>query len=409
MQYFAACLSIFVAASTAIAQISPEEAMRRLRNAEATEQDVPKPKPTNSDQKLLTQLSDSDYYWTVPINGVIGVDVHPAWIAHVLEHVDSFPCRKHVVFTIDSGGGYVESAFAIQEAMAKYEGSIRFHAIITNAISAAIWIPLACDTITIADGGVMGGALTFRLSETGNIDVDAKMNSIIAAKLASRAAAKGHSVDVVRAMMLPEQELFYDESSKALTKKRNANTTEVVQRGQILTLTSDEAVKYGIADGTAADPESLRTILQIKSWHLANDWPRACRAPFMYLHQLKNLRFYNPRLGNLIFQIRSKANRAYDSDPRQFMKVESGSTTLWLVGKSLHTRKYVARQAVQCSRAWQKYDEGFRTSFEAVIKNKDIPTTDRDQRSIDHLFKLRRMNVSIIVPRELTEFLKSID
>ena len=135
-----------------------------------------------------------------------------------------------------------------------------------------------CDTISMAPGSDFGGAVVFSQTSTGEVEVDKKMNSILAAKLASSAEAKGHDPVIVRAMMLSESEVWKFRRAGTSMPWRltdiKANATapgmeyELVDTDQqIMTLTQREAADLGVAIALADDSlESVVTSVNLGMW-----------------------------------------------------------------------------------------------------------------------------------------------
>ncbi len=186
----------------------------------------------------------------IPMSGTFGQDIYPLSIAEGLEWAAKQGATD-IVFRMNSPGGEVWAAEEIVEVMAKYSGKFRYHALIEHAISATIWPAFNCDTITMAPGATFGGAVVFRQTGTGSAEVDLKMTSIMAAKLAASAESKGHSPHLVRAMMLSESAVYAVQKGGKWelvdTEPPAGVIFETIDGPQsVLTLTDQQAGKYGI-------------------------------------------------------------------------------------------------------------------------------------------------------------------
>lgn len=205
--------------------------------------------PETAPAKILKR-DGVDLIVEIPMNGTFGQDIYPLSIAEGLEWAAAQGATD-IVFRMNSPGGEVWAAEEIVEVMAKYSGSFRYHALIEHAISATIWPAFNCDTITMAPGGTFGGAVVFRQSGTGSAEVDLKMTSIMAAKLAASAEAKGHSPHLVKAMMMSESEVYAVQTGNTWiltdTKPENGTFEVIDAKDSVLTLTSEQAAKFGIA------------------------------------------------------------------------------------------------------------------------------------------------------------------
>lgn len=203
-----------------------------------------------SEAKTTLKRDGVDLIVEIPMNGTFGQDIYPLSIADGLEWAKEQGATD-IVFRMNSPGGEVWAAEAIVEIMAKYSGSFRYHALIEHAISATIWPAFNCDTITMAPGGTFGGAVVFMIKDTGAAEVDKKMTSIMAAKLAASAEAKGHSKALVMTMMIPEEAAYAVQRGGVWTVTDELPTgSEVYETidgtDTVLTLTADQAGKYGI-------------------------------------------------------------------------------------------------------------------------------------------------------------------
>jgi hypothetical protein len=200
--------------------------------------------------KPILKREGVDLIVEIPMNGTFGQDIYPLSIANGLEWAKEQGATD-IVFRMNSPGGEVWAAEEIVEVMAKHSGSFRYHALIEHAISATIWPAFNCDTITMAPGGTFGGAVVFTIKGTGAAEVDKKMTSIMAAKLAASAEAKGHSKALVMTMMIPEEAAYAVQRGGVWTVTGEMPTGgEVFEtidgKDTVLTLTADQAGKYGI-------------------------------------------------------------------------------------------------------------------------------------------------------------------
>lgn len=219
----------------------------------------------------------------IPLVGEFGGDIYPKAVDVSLRWAVDHGVSD-VVFRIDSGGGQVWAADKIVEIMERYEDDLRYHGLIESAISASIWPMFECDTLTMAPGSDFGGAVVFSQTATGEVEVDKKMNSILAAKLSSAAEAKGHDASIVRAMMVSENEVWKyrrsgsSDSWKLTDIKANATAPgmeyeQVVTDQQILTLTSRKANELGVAKELADDSlESFASAVRLGPWDNAGSF-----------------------------------------------------------------------------------------------------------------------------------------
>lgn len=204
----------------------------------------------------------------IPMNGTFGQDIYPLSIAEGLEWAKEQGATD-IVFRMNSPGGEVWAAEEIVEIMADHAAEFRYHALIEHAISATIWPAFNCDTITMAPGATFGGAVVFRRSGTGSAEVDKKMTSIMAAKLAASAEAKGHSQALVKSMMLSEEGAYAvpdGDGWKIVSEKpADGETYETIDGPDtVLTLTADQAGKFGIV--TVIKNRDISTFAEAQSF-----------------------------------------------------------------------------------------------------------------------------------------------
>jgi hypothetical protein len=231
----------------------------------APRSDLP-PKPNFTEKPL--KRDGVDLIVEIPMNGTFGEDIYPLSIAEGLEWAKAQGATD-VVFRMNSPGGEVWAAEEIVEIMAKHSGSFRYHALIEHAISATIWPAFNCDTITMAPGGTFGGAVVFRMSGTGAAEVDKKMTSIMAAKLAASAEAKGHSAALVKSMMIPEEGAYAVKKGdtweiSSIEPAKDTPFETIDGKDTVLTLTADQAGKFGI--GTVISNRDIATFAEAQGF-----------------------------------------------------------------------------------------------------------------------------------------------
>lgn len=225
-------------------------------------------------------------YLLVPVKGGIGDAVTARGIGGALKEARALGVR-HVVFEIDTPGGAVDEAEAIVKEMENFrEGAekgapVALHAYVRNAISAGIWVLFACDDVCWAENGTAGGAVAYHVNRsTGSAEVDAKMNSILAAERAAAAEQRGHSRHLVRAMMIPEASLhaWRTRDGRALMSDSFPpsgpdvlNPRTLDGPGSVLTLTAADALEIGFGRVVAAGPSAMGPALGVAAWESAGD------------------------------------------------------------------------------------------------------------------------------------------
>lgn len=267
---FLTALLVLGFALPASAQMSPEEAMRLMQKkreaAAASTASAPK-SDANNDARWKELVADEDAYLIVPLAG----EVLPRWTDTVKIALDRAAQAgvKHVVFVIDSPGGLVDEAESLAKLLQERDAQFETYAVVRRGISASIWPMFSCDHIYVTRGAMVGGALTFRVGATGAAQVDDKMNSVYAAHVASIAERKGHPAALARGMMLPDAQVYASgegENAK-VTNDSESGARRVKDRGAVLTLTADEAVRLGLADRRIDSLAELGEANGLKGWH----------------------------------------------------------------------------------------------------------------------------------------------
>jgi hypothetical protein len=264
-------------------------------------------------------------YLLVPLVGVFGKDIFPEGVEDALVYADKQEAIKHIVFVIDSDGGYIWAANKILEVLEKYETRFQYHIIIKKAISASIWAVFECNTIHMVDGSTVGGAVVFREGQFGNTQVDAKMNSIICAKIVAEAEKKGHPSILVKPMMIQGGTVAAWRDAKGVVKlalrlPANVSPEAIVFEctpNEILTLTKEQAVAAGLAQAAKGGAETLGADLKLDDWNEFNTYGEWA----MKRSQVRDKKKYDAvidngkRLHELQNKIESNLEEAVQNDP----------------------------------------------------------------------------------------------
>lgn len=182
-----------------------------------------------------------------------------------------------IVIDLDTPGGRVDLAERISSSITAAQKLCPIYAFISGtknggAYSAGALIALSCQKIFMSDGAVIGAAALVVQSEgkkTGVKEaygetVGAKYESAFAAHFASTAESNNKSPLLARAMVDKDTEVVeVAEGSRSLfidpSQKTAAQLVKKIwnRRGDILTLTAEEALYCCIADGTAGSIEDI--------------------------------------------------------------------------------------------------------------------------------------------------------
>jgi hypothetical protein len=214
------------------------------------------PDPAKTPEKAEPKERVGDFL-VIPLKGTFGEEIVPMGVKPSLEWAVKNKV-KHVVFTIDSGGGQVWAAEAIREMMEKHSDDLTYHMIIKQAMSASIWVVFSSHHIAALPKSTLGAAVAFKVVDSGEAEVDEKMNSALAARLAAGAESRGHSAHLVRAMILTRYDLFAAKEADGTWKlvhdrPAKAAELETLSDGtRVVTLTATEMERYGVATPIAS-------------------------------------------------------------------------------------------------------------------------------------------------------------
>lgn len=212
----------------------------------------------------------------VPLKGEFGRDITADGVREALR-ASAAAGVEEVVFELDSNGGYLHAAEGIVQAMEEHDAKLRYHVVIDKAISASIWVVTMCDTVFVRRGATTGAAVAYSIDiKTGAAQVDQKLLSALAAKLAAKAESKGQSADVFRAMIIPEAELYsWEEDGRVrVSSKRPSGVKDVKHLDgprTVLTLTAGEMVELGAARWID-DTNAVGTEVEGQKWRSAGDF-----------------------------------------------------------------------------------------------------------------------------------------
>ena len=172
------------------------------------------------------------------IDGTIDLGLAP-YIERVLLEAQNNGAAA-VVLSINTFGGRVDAAVQIRDALLKSPvKSIAY--VDTRAISAGALISLAANAIVMAPGGTIGAATPVQSNGTQTTPVSEKTVSYVRKEFGATAESRDRDKLVAEAMV-----------------DADIVIPGVTDRGKLLTLTTAEALKLGIADDEAS---SLRQAL----------------------------------------------------------------------------------------------------------------------------------------------------
>lgn len=177
------------------------------------------------------QELDENKVYIVPVKGVINKGLEQ-FVKRELKAAKKEKV-KAIVFEIDTPGGQVQSAINISNAI--INTSIPTISFINNeATSAGVIVAISCDKIYMSPNSTIGAAETRPKEE--------KYISYWSSKLESVAETTGRDPKLVAAMADADIEI-----------------KGVIEKGKILSLTTREATRLGLADGVAENYKELLT------------------------------------------------------------------------------------------------------------------------------------------------------
>jgi len=183
--------------------------------------------------------------YVAPIEGVIDLGLAP-FVERVLAEAAAAKADA-VVLEINTFGGRVDAAVIIRDALLR--SRVRSVAFVNKrAISAGALISLAAETIVMADGGTIGAATPVQMGAPGGgaKPVDEKSVSYMRKEFRATAESRKRPPLVAEAMVDPDVVI-----------------TGVIEKGKLLTLTTSEALKLGVADARADSLEAVLAYLKL--------------------------------------------------------------------------------------------------------------------------------------------------
>ena len=173
----------------------------------------------------------------VPIEGVVDLGMAP-FVERAIEDAEATQADA-VLLDINTLGGRVDAALLIRDALVgSTVPTIAY--IHPRAISAGAFISFACNTIAMEPGGSIGAATPVTDSDGEMEAADEKMVSYFRTEMRSTAERNGRPGDIAEAMVDREIEI-----------------EDVIAKGKLLTLTTSDAVRLGVADFEAQTIEEV--------------------------------------------------------------------------------------------------------------------------------------------------------
>jgi membrane-bound serine protease (ClpP class) len=193
---------------------------------------------------LFTQTTRPVVY-VVPIAGMIDLGLAP-FVQRVLDEAVGAGAAA-VILEINTFGGRVDAAVLIRDAL--LQARVRTVAFVNKrAISAGALISLAAETIAMAEGGTMGAATPVAMGQPGAPAQPVAEKTVSYMRKEFRATAEARK----RPPLLAEAMVDAD-----------VEIPHVIEKGKLLTLTTEEALQHKVADVRAESVDAVLTFLEL--------------------------------------------------------------------------------------------------------------------------------------------------
>ena len=206
----------------------------------------------------------SQIVYHVPIKGTIDLGL-PPFVERSIQEAESSSADA-IIFEINTFGGRVDAATQIKDAI--MDSRVKTVAFINKrAISAGALISLSCEKIYMTGGATIGATTAVDISGKKGSE---KVISYMREEMAATAEKRGRSKDIARGMVDEELEFQKKVTREYVTEDGETDTIKIVnhflildddtiyvsdiegrKQGNLITLTTEQALKYRMADKTA--------------------------------------------------------------------------------------------------------------------------------------------------------------
>jgi|TARA_Y100000310_G_scaffold63867_1_gene59316 membrane-bound serine protease (ClpP class) len=199
---------------------------------------------------LFISLGQTQIVYKVPIHDTIDLGL-PPFIERSIEMAEADKADA-IIFDIDTFGGRLDAATQIKDAILSAK-ILTIAFINRRAISAGALISLSCEKIVMTSGGTIGAATAVDMSGKKGSE---KVISYMREEMAATAESRNRNVDIAKGMV--------DEELSFTHLVVNGDSVEVHdlegrKEGKLITLTTELAIKYEIADD---ENETFEELLQ---------------------------------------------------------------------------------------------------------------------------------------------------
>ena len=227
----------------------------------------------------------------IPIEGTIDLGLPPYIERSIKEAEDNNALS--IIFEVNTFGGRVDAATQIKDAI--LDSKVPTVAFINKrAISAGALISLSCEKIYMTGGGTIGATTAVDMS--GN-KASEKVISYMREEMASTAEKRGRNKYIARGMVDEELEFPNKIKKEYITTDNEVDTLKTIiyylvidndtvyvddiegrKQGNLITLTTEQALKYKIADKSADTFESVLDSLGLSNVNVlkkSENWSEA--------------------------------------------------------------------------------------------------------------------------------------
>jgi membrane-bound serine protease (ClpP class) len=193
--------------------------------------------------------------YVAPIEGIIDLGLAP-FVQRVLDEAEAAKARA-VVLEVNTFGGRVDAAVQIRDALLGARVPTLAY-VNRRAISAGALISLAAEHLAMAPGATIGAATPVMAGQPGGgaQPVSEKTVSYVRKEFRATAEARKRPALVAEAMVDPDVAI-----------------RGVIEKGKLLTLTTDEALKHKVAEHRAESLEAALERLGIRDAQLVRAAP----------------------------------------------------------------------------------------------------------------------------------------
>jgi len=180
--------------------------------------------------------------YVIPIKGVIDLGLS-SFVERVVKEAKEKEA-KCIILELETFGGRVDAATEIRDTL--FETDTKTIAFVNKrAISAGALISLACQSIVMAPGSTIGAAtpVTMAPGATKTEPTDEKTISYVRKEFKATAERNKHPATLAEAMVDPDVEI-----------------EGVIEKGKLLTLTTEEALKLKLAEYSVSEIGEILTL-----------------------------------------------------------------------------------------------------------------------------------------------------